>query len=400
MSELPIILLILLAVALLARMDLVFYLVYVLAGMYAVARWWARRGAEQLRVRRRFITHIFAGEAASVEIEIANAGWWPVPWLRHEEPPPLALNTGSAVRQAISLRPKERVCPRYTLAGQQRGYYQIGPGVLSTGDLFGFSESRGAFAETQHLTVYPRVISLTYVEFSSRAPVGTIRSRQHIFADPSRVIGVRDYRSDDPIRAVDWKSTARVGTLQVKQQEPAVSLTTVIFINMNAATYTRQLQVGAGEWAIVVAASLANYLIGQRQAVGLASNGLDVSTGTRCWTIPPRPGRTHLMKLLEWVARVQLTETTRLADWLPTATAGLAWGTIVVEVTPSGDEALCTALHRLRKVGLNPVLVAVEPHGQFGVVQERSRRLGVAAYLVADESNLKRWREGWPVRAA
>jgi hypothetical protein len=100
------------------------------------------------------------------------------------------------------------------------------------------------------------------------------------------------------------------------------------------------------------------------------------------------------MKLLEWLARVQLTETTPLSEWLPIATAGLPWGTTVVIVTPSGDEATCNALHRLRRAGLNPVLVAIEPHAQFGVILERGRRLGVSAFLVADESDLRRWQGG------
>ena len=202
------------------------------------------------------------------------------------------------------------------------------------------------------------------------------------------------------MKAIDWKSSARVGSLQVKKYEPAVSLTTVIFLDLNAAAYARQLKISATEWAIVVAASLASYLVGQRQAVGLASNGVDPLTGSLGWIIPARPGRTHLMKLLEWLARVQQVEATPLADWLPTAAVGLAWGTTVVAITPSGDQSTCTALHRLRRAGLNPVLVAVEPHGQFGVVQERGRRLGVQAYLVADEDDLKRWQGGPAARAA
>jgi hypothetical protein len=48
-------------------------------------------------------------------------------------------------------------------------------------------------------------------------------------------------------------------------------------------------------------------------------------------------------------------------------------------------------LHRLLRAGLNPVLVVVEPHGQFGVVRERARRLGVAAYQAADERELQQW---------
>jgi choline kinase len=80
-----------------------------------------------------------------------------------------------------------------------------------------------------------------------------------------------------------------------------------------------------------------------------------------------------------------------LADWLPTAALDLSWGTTIIAVSPTGDEAICRSLHRLMRAGLNPVLVVVEPHGQFGVIRERARRLGLTAHLVANESDLKRW---------
>jgi uncharacterized protein (DUF58 family) len=400
MSELPIVLLVLLFVALLARMDLIFYVVYVLAGTYALSRWWARRNAASLQLSRQFADRLFVGERTDVDIEIRNPGWWPVPWLRYEEAPPSALFSGAPLRQVIALGPKACAHLRYQWEGQRRGYYRVGPGRFSTGDVFGFAESGGTFVEPRPVIVYPRVIPFTYVELFSRSPLGTIKSPQHIFPDPARVAGVRDYRAGDPIRAVDWKSTARLGALQVKKLESAVSLTTVIFLDFNVAAYSRHMRVNASEWAVVVAASLANYLVDQRQAVGLASNGLDRPTDVRCWTIPPRPGRPHLMRLLEWLARVELAETTALADWLPSAAAGLPWGTTLVLVTSTGDETSCAGLHRLRRAGLNPVLIAVEPHAQFGVVEERCRRLGIIAYLAADEGSLRRWQAGRSARVA
>ena len=66
-----------------------------------------------------------------------------MPWLRVEETPPLSLSAGVAIHQVITLRPKEHSVLRYDLVGQQRGYYQIGPTTLSTGDLFGFAEDAG-----------------------------------------------------------------------------------------------------------------------------------------------------------------------------------------------------------------------------------------------------------------
>ncbi|MGQ9767886.1 MAG: DUF58 domain-containing protein [Anaerolineae bacterium] len=394
MSELPLILLLLLGLALLLRMDAVFYVIYVLAGTYALARWWTGNSLRSVRVSRQFTDHIFAGEQTQVRIEIANRSWWPVPWVRYEEAPPLPLSSGEMIRRAVTLGPKERNSFTYTLTGGQRGYYLIGPGVLRTGDLFGFAEAAGTLEVPGRLVVYPRVIPLARVELSSRSPHGTIPSQQQIFADPTRISGLRPYRSGDPWRSIDWKSTARSGDLQVKKYEPAISLTSVIFVDLNSAAYSRSWRVAASEWGIVVAASLASYLVGERQAVGVASNGLDVPTGERCWRIPPRPGRAHLMRVLEALACAGLTETIPLADWLSSAVAGLPWGTTAIVVTPTGDEPMCAALHRLSRMGLNPVLVVVEAYADFGVVRERARRLGIVAYQISDERDLRRWQTG------
>ncbi len=391
MSDIPLLLLGLLAIAVLLRVDFVFYIVYVLAGSYLLARAWTGRNLSRLQIRRRFTDHIFLGETSEVQIEIRNMSWWPVPWLRIEETPPLSLAADAAIHRVIALRPKEQASLRYDLVGRQRGYYEIGPALLGTGDLFGFAEAQGRVEALDHLTVYPRVIPLVHVDLTSRAPHGTLRSQQPIFADPTRVMGKRDYQRGDSLHSIDWKSSARVNALQVKKYEPAVSLSSVLFLDLNAAAYTPQQRFTASEWAVVVAASLANYLTNQRQAVGVGCNGVDPLSGMTRWTIPPRPGRVHLMKLLEWLARVQTADTTPLADWLPAAALDLSWGTTVIAISPTGDEGICRSLHRLQRAGLNPVLVVIEPHGQFGMIRERARRLGVAAHLVAGENDLKRW---------
>jgi uncharacterized protein (DUF58 family) len=392
MNELPFVLLILLFIAILLRLDFVFYLIYVLAGVYMMSRWWPSRSLKNVRVHRRFDDHAFLGATVPVELEIENTGLLPVPWLRVDETNPVGLQAGNPVRQVISLRPKERVAVRYEVQGRQRGYYEIGPARLTLGDLFGFAETTVQVEHRDHLTVYPRVIPLAQVTLASRTPHGTIRSRQPIFADPARVTGVRDYQPGDPLRSINWKSSARAQKLQVKKLEPAVALTTLVVLDLERDAYGVQTRYYYSEWAIVVAASLANYLVDQRQSVGLASNGQDPLTHAVQWRIPTHPGRPHLMKLLEWLARVQMVETVPLAEWLPITVQDLAWGTVVIVVTPRSDEATCRSLHRLSRAGLNPVMVVVEPHGQFGVVRERARQLGFTAYLVADERDLAAWR--------
>jgi uncharacterized protein (DUF58 family) len=391
MSEIPFLLIILILIAVLLRLDFIFYLVYVGAGVYAIARWWTARNLPRLYVRRNFTGHVFLGQPVKVNVAIQNTSWWPIPWLRFDETLSANLSAGAPVRQVLALRPHETLNVDYELSGMTRGYYDLGPAMLHTGDLFGFAEAQGRLDEPDHLVVYPRVIPLARVNLDCRSPYGTIKSQQPIFADPARVSGKRDYRPGDALRDIDWKSSARAATLQVKKYDPAVSLTTVIFLNLNAPEFTPQLRYQAGEWGIVVAASLANYLVGQRQAVGLASNGADQVSGTRQWSIPPRPGRVHLMKLLEWLARVKMTENeTPFGGWLPRAALDLAWGTTVIIINPTGDEATCRTLHGLVRAGLNPVLVVTEPHYQFGIVRERARRLGFSAHLIVTERDLAR----------
>jgi uncharacterized protein (DUF58 family) len=391
MNEIPVLLIVLIIIAVLLRLDFIFYLVYVGAGVYAIARWWTARNLPRLNVQRNFISHVFLGQPVKVSVAIHNTSWWPIPWLRFDETLSANLSAGAPVRQVLALRPRETLSVDYELSGMTRGYYDLGPAMLHTGDLFGFAEAQGQLREPDHLVVYPRVVPLARVNLDSRSPYGTVKSQQRIFADPARVSGKRDYRPGDALRDIDWKSSARAATLQVKKYDPAVSLTTMIFLNLNMPEFTPQLSYQASEWGIVVAASLANYLVGQRQAVGLASNGADQVTGKQEWELPPRAGRAHLMKLLEWLARVKIAEDKMcFADWLPRAALDLAWGTNVIVINPAGDETTCHNLHGLVRAGLNPVLIVTEPHYQFGVVRERARRLGFSAHLVVTERDLAR----------
>ena len=144
------------------------------------------------------------------------------------------------------------------------------------------------------------------------------------------------------------------------------------------------------EWAIVVAASVANYLINERQAVGLTTNGRDpLVEGERLRSIPPRPGGGHLMKVLELLARVEARNSERLIEWLRPATHNLPWGTTLVVITPTANDAVYSALHGLVRMGFMVVLLVVERHVHFASIRARARHLGFRAYPVWSEDALR-----------
>ena len=396
--DLSFLIILLLALFILLRVEFVFYIVYVLFGTWLAARWWAGRALSRLELQRIYADHAFLGERVPVTLRIRNRSWLPIPWLRVSETVPLILHVPNFVRRVVALPARGEAALAYTLDCRRRGYYPLGPTHLQTGDLFGFAEAQVHLSRPDHITVYPRIIPLAQLGLASQLPFGAIRTRQRLFEDPARIIGLRQYQTGDPLPRIHWKASAHSDERLVTKLDAAISLETAILLDRNAAAYDPQWIASSSEWAIVVAASIAHHLMEQRQPVGLLTNGRDpLGEPGRDARIPPRAGRPHLMKILEVLARIEVAEQTPpLPEWIHDATRDLSWGVTVIAITPNGDEATCRALHRLLRAGLNPVLIVIQPSARFAEVRQRARSLGFAAYHVAHERHLDAWRAPAP----
>jgi hypothetical protein len=408
----PVILLLLLAVAALLRVDVIFYLLYVGLALYGFSYWYTPHSLRHLRVRRVYDAHAFFGEAVQIRVEVENGQWLPVGWMQVEESIAPALMDGERLLGVASVAGRGTAVFRYRIRSLRRGYYQIGPLSLTTGDLFGFVAEQKLAVPTSHLTVYPRIHPLSELGLPSRLPFGTIASHQRLFDDPARPMGVREYQSGDSPRQINWKVTAHTQQLMVKTYQPAISLETAIVLNLHPAGFEAAWRSTVMEWSIELAASLAAHLAEQRQAVGLLTNGqdlwrhddelstaqFDVETGRlilpegvvgeTASQILPRHGRGHLMKILERLARVEASPQHPFAPWLPTATANLTWGTTLLIITPQSDPATMRTLHHLVRRGLNPVLLLTVPQSDWGQRQAQARQFGFKAYQVTKPGEL------------
>jgi uncharacterized protein (DUF58 family) len=206
-------------------------------------------------------------------------------------------------------------------------------------------------------------------------------------------------------------------------------LETQIILNLNISEYGARNRYDGPEWAIVVAASIASFLSENRQAVGLTFNGIDpldltgdemqrqfeeesgrlqlppgfddpidgendVSTQSlnSISSIPPKTGRTHLMKLLERLARIEPRHDIPLFRWIARSCNQLSWGTNIIAITPSGDEKICAALHQLVRTGYSPSLIVVDAQTDMRTARERARNLGFRAFEARNDRELNQWR--------
>lgn len=386
---------ILIIVAIFTRENFAFTILYLFAGIFLISRWWTDRAIKAITFQRKFTAYAFPGEEINLHFEISNKGLLPVVWLQIQDQATWEIAKASRFFQrVIQLGPRQKISFDYSLQTKKRGYYPIGPVRASTGDLLGLVEEKYIEGPIDFLTVYPRVIPLTRVGLPSRSPMGSLRTPQPIFEDPSRPTGKRDYTRGDSLRRIDWKASASVGRLQVKLFEPSIALETTIFLNLNAQEYFSRFRFDSTELAIVVAASIANWVINQKQSVGLITNGMDPhSPNGRSQPIPPRKGRSQLMTILAILARIQSEDTESLASWIHNHRPHLSWGTTLIVVTGQADDALFNEFYQAQRAGLDLVLILCGEGTSAQDTRSRARILGIPTYLIRYEEDLRMWQK-------
>jgi uncharacterized protein (DUF58 family) len=394
-------LLILFLIAAILRIDFFFTIAYLFFCVYLLSRLWTRHTVNRLRIQRQFADRAFPGEQVTVTLTVQNDTRLPIPWLEVNESLPVEVSVPPSFRRVVSLDPQERRPLRYTLHCRRRGYYRVGPLTVRSGDLFGLEPHVHAQTAPDHVIVYPRVIPLQQLDLPTRSPLVAMPAQARLFEDPARIIGVRDYQRGDSLRRIHWTATATAGRLLVKRYQPSVARETWICLDLDEADYARRQRYTATELAIIVAASIANHIVVREGLpAGLITEGNDPLSKRDPpvplqFHMPPRSERSHLMSLLEVLARVQVTSGTRFVDALRRECAKLSWGATLSVITGRESEELFDALVALRQAGFAVSLVLVQPAHPSAELQKRADLLGVPVHRVWAVSTVDQDLEIW-----
>jgi uncharacterized repeat protein (TIGR01451 family) len=378
----------LLLIAVVFDLGLLAYAMYVLLAVMLVSRFLTRRWTESVRASRecnRLAAEI--GDTVAVVITLQNTGNLPIPWVLAEDllpreallyDPPRLKVTGRRVNLSL-VRSRGRKSINYQLTPTRRGYYQIGPLVLETGDLFGLHRRYRVATEPHFLMVMPKVIPLAGYEISSKRPIGEVRMTFRLYEDPTRISGVRAYEPGDPMNRVHWRATARTGLLHSKVYEPSTVAGATILLEFHTAAHVRRHEPHRSELAVTAAASIANavYLMGQQ--VGLVTNGRDAADRIRQegWAhdhrsrqdaiaaasvrersdrlqplvIATRRGPEQLLRILETLARVELTDGLSLPQLIEESASRMPRDATVIAILPGGSIESAFALGSLKRRG-------------------------------------------------
>ena len=383
---------VLLLIAAMMRGNFALTLLYLVVGGLIAGLWWSKRGLAQVQTKRHFNHHAFLGEKVQIDLYVRNQGWLPVPWLELHETLPVALVGPNNFQSVIHLGPRAKANFEYAVEARKRGYYPIGPLSISSGDILGLRDSLMAENPAEHLVVYPKIVPLTSVEIPSYSPQGTLRHTLPLFEDPTRAFSKRGYVSGDSLRRIDWKASASSGRLQVKVFEPSIALETFVILNLNAEDYYYRSRIDSAELAIVIAASISNWIVEKRQLVGLMVNGRDpLRADGKPQPVPPRKGKRHLMRLLETLARVDIADNSPLVSLIQAQRYQLAWGTTLIVITGNASDDLLDELYQARRWGQNAVLILAGRDASDEAIRPRAKKFGIPVVSVGTESDLEIW---------
>jgi uncharacterized protein (DUF58 family) len=378
----------LLLTGLLLRLNLLVYAMYVLLGVQLLSRYFARAWIQNLQAARTCDQSVLEiGQVAQVKVEIQNTGHLAIPWLIAEEglsrdaliQRPQRLQAEGTRLNLMRLEAGASESLNYRVTFLMRGYYQLGPLLLETGDVFGLHRHFRVATDPHFVLVLPKVLPLRGYNLASRRPIGKIRIAHRLFEDPTRLAAIRPYQQGDPLNRIHWRATARTGQLHSRVYENSRVAGATFLLDFHEQSFQGAGAASSAELAVMTVAALANAVFLMGEQIGLISNGRDAadrirqagataefttrnaaggcveetsqSDRLRPVTVGTRKGADQLMQMLQALARLELTDGLDFPAMLDETAAQMRRDTTIVPVLRRVTPATAIALGQLARRG-------------------------------------------------
>ncbi len=343
---------VLLVAAFSTGLGFLFYVVYLgllaIGGSYVLTRFGLADLEAGYRVDHRQ-GHV--GDDLRSTYSISNASGFPKPWLEVYNPTDLPVPLPG---RALSLRSWAQRSWIAIVPLTRRGTFRIEPMVVRTGDPFGFFEAAAAVGRPTVVTVFPRVLALPRWRLPNAFLEGTHSAPERTLQTTPLATTVRPYAPGDSFNRIHWRTTARLGEIQVKEFDLEQTADLWIFVDLEARVQAGEGDISTVEEAMRVAASIAHDAIMENRAVGLTTSG------HRLVSIPADRGPRQRQKIMQLLAAVDGDGRTPLAEVLLHGLPKIRRGMTAVIVTASRERGWVRTLTSLRARGVAAAVVALD----------------------------------------
>ncbi len=253
------------------------------------AKVWVRTHTPRLVATRELRERLQVGVQGRVDVVVDATGRTPTLAVTD------AFDRGRRAARLLlaPLRPGETARAAYRFPTDRRGRFEVGPLRTTMTDPFGLAERTSVVLGTEHVIVYPRVRPVFPPPELGGLDVDREHPRLRARVEPAGEFHtLRDYAPGDDLRRVHWRSTARRGHLNVRQDEARRRAPALVMLDVRPDAYDAE----SFERAVEACASIVT-------AIEQSGRPLEVmySTGTMIGT----PGRRLLGAVMDELAVVE-----------------------------------------------------------------------------------------------
>jgi uncharacterized protein (DUF58 family) len=187
--------------------------------------------------------------------------------------------------------------------------------------------------------------------------------------------GVREYMPGDSLNRIHWKTTVRKDKLMVKEFELDPQADIWLFVDGERAVHHAmpftpadlsknvflqenleeiKLPPTTEEYTATISASLAQFFLRKRRAVGLVSSSRSVEF------LPPDRGGRQLGKILESLALLRADGVLPMSGLIEAQARHITRGSTIVVITPTVRTQLPLTLDYAARRGLRPIVVLID----------------------------------------
>lgn len=246
-------------------------------GIYYRCQW-----AKDVTVRLWFETDaVYAGQETKLYEVIENRKRMPVPVLevgfhtRKELDFADVENTNVSdylyKRDVFSVLGRQKITREIPVKCTKRGRYLASDADITTHTLLYRKHYSKAVGTEAEIYVYPKMTDVSEIVTVCEHMLGTLQCARRLYEDPFAFRTIRSYTTDDPMKSINWKASARTGSLMVNTFDSVQSQKAMIFLDVEDTGILKCEDLV--EESIALAATVMRRLIRQNIEVGFVFNG-------------------------------------------------------------------------------------------------------------------------------
>ena len=295
-------------------------LVFLLMGLV-----YRRSGLDKLTVKVSFsATRATEGAKLVLTTVLTNTKWLPMPWvavklkvskfLLFDDMENAQVTDHFYRNDLYNILMRQRITRRLNFVCSKRGYYYIPSVDVTAWDIMMDTKSAAPIKCGANLTVYPSFLSAAEVDNLCVQIYGQLRTQSVMHPDPFSFKGIREYSPRDPLKAVNFKASAKAQELMVNLWEHTNAREVILLFNLQKHNLWHNEVLD--EYAIKLVVSLAERLLSENIPIRFISNGICANTSqdpdlapNQAIEISNGVGDMQLERILEAMAHLDLAQT-------------------------------------------------------------------------------------------